>query len=448
MFLIIFQFRMNHHHYQQRLNHQQVQQQQQQHHGNGNRNLNGINHQIPPPIIQKHHLHQNIATLNQKPPPQHGQQPSHSQAASLSSQNSQIQPSQRIPYESELGIIEINQIYSNVSLNVESIQSNNNLKRESSSISVPHSATATLPTNNSSIITGPPSSVVPQSSSLTHHNHPPYLHHSNTLLQQKQYHSQQQNEVEIAAKIPVVSANKENIPLPSTGSILSNSAEIMSPSSEDNTELGIQSLANAKEKTPMCLVNELARFNKILHQYRLVKESGPAHKKRFTVVLKLGDEEYAAEDLSIKKAQHAAARDAIMKTNYKHPPFKKNRVLKGVQIAGKGSSGNITPTVELNALAMKRGEPTTYSVIVCNQMPSGSNNAPISYGQPPPFGIRNAPFQRKFGNQRGGANNMPSSRYSQFNGSEVFEATLTVGTRTFLGIGPTQQAARHDAAAR
>lgn len=101
--LIIFSCRMNHHHYQQRLNHQQVQQQQQQqHHGSGNRNLNGINHQIPPPIIQKHHLHQNIATLNQKPPPQHGQQPSHSQATSLSSQNSQIQPSQRIPYESEL----------------------------------------------------------------------------------------------------------------------------------------------------------------------------------------------------------------------------------------------------------------------------------------------------------------------------------------------------------
>lgn len=321
------------------------------------------------------------------------------------------------------------------------------MKRESSSISVPHSATATLPTNNSSIITGPPSSVVPQSSSLSHHNHPPYLHHSSTLLQ-KQYHSQQQNEVENAAKIPVVSANKENIPLPSTGSILNSSAEILSPSSEENTELGIQSLANAKEKTPMCLVNELARFNKILHQYRLVKESGPAHKKRFTVVLKLGDEEYAAEDLSIKKAQHAAARDAIMKTNYKHPPFKKNRVLKGVQIAGKGSSGNITPTVELNALAMKRGEPTTYTVIVCNQMPTGSNAPLPPYGQPPPF-VRNAPFQRKFGNQRGGSSNMPSSRFnSQFNGTEVFEATLSVGTRTFLGMGPTQQAARHDAAAR
>lgn len=75
--------------HQQRLSHQQI---QQQHHGG--RNVNGINHQVPPPIIQKQHLHQNIATLNQKPP--HGQ--SHSQ--SISSQNSQIQ-SQRLSYESK-----------------------------------------------------------------------------------------------------------------------------------------------------------------------------------------------------------------------------------------------------------------------------------------------------------------------------------------------------------
>lgn len=47
-------------------------------------------------------------------------------------------------------------------------------------------------------------------------------------------------------------------------------------------------LTNNKEKTPMCLINELARYNKIQHQYRLTSEQGPAHKKRFTVTLKLG----------------------------------------------------------------------------------------------------------------------------------------------------------------
>lgn len=293
-----------------------------------------------------------------------------------------------------------------------------------------------------------PSSTL-SSSSLSHHNHPSQA--SYQLLQKPQYLNDgtSSSSVVIDNKIPVVSANKENI-IPSnggTGNILNSSGEIIA---DDNTEIGIQSLANAKEKTPMCLVNELARFNKILHQYRLIKESGPAHKKRFTVVLKLGDEEYAAEDLSIKKAQHAAARDAIMKTAYKHPPFKKNRVIKGVQVSGKGNSGNITPTVELNALAMKRGEPTTYTVVVCNQMTPGGSNVAPPYNQPPPtFGVRNnAPFQRKFGNQRGGGS-VASGRFnSQFSGSEVFEATLTVGSRTFLGIGPTQQAARHDAAAR
>ena len=32
----------------------------------------------------------------------------------------------------------------------------------------------------------------------------------------------------------------------------------------------------------MCLINELARYNKIQQQYRLTDEAGPAHKKTFT----------------------------------------------------------------------------------------------------------------------------------------------------------------------
>lgn len=52
-------------------------------------------------------------------------------------------------------------------------------------------------------------------------------------------------------------------------------------------------MANPKEKTPMCLVNELARFNKIQPEYKLLCEQGPAHSKVrvahiilfFTVVL-------------------------------------------------------------------------------------------------------------------------------------------------------------------
>ena len=87
----------------------------------------------------------------------------------------------------------------------------------------------------------------------------------------------------------------------------------------------------------MCLVNELARFNKIQHQYRLTNEQGPAHKKRFTVTLMLGEEEYVAEGPSIKKAQHSAASDALLKTWYRKPPPKLTRAMR---IPGKSSTGS------------------------------------------------------------------------------------------------------------
>ena len=105
----------------------------------------------------------------------------------------------------------------------------------------------------------------------------------------------------------------------------------------------------------MCLINELARYNKTTHQYKvnlwhakieslfrlneevhkiitflglqLTDESGPAHKKSFTVCLLVGDEEYNASGPSIKKAQHAAAAIALEKTKLKHPP-PKQRVVK------------------------------------------------------------------------------------------------------------------------
>lgn len=110
----------------------------------------------------------------------------------------------------------------------------------------------------------------------------------------------------------------------------------------------------------MCLVNELARYNKIQHQYRLTGEQGPAHKKIFTVTLKLGDEEYEAEGASIKKAQHSAAAQALEKTQLKHPPPKSAKTIRGNMRTP--PTGVVTPTVELNALAMKRGERTVYIV--------------------------------------------------------------------------------------
>lgn len=84
----------------------------------------------------------------------------------------------------------------------------------------------------------------------------------------------------------------------------------------------------------------------------MTNEQGPAHQRRFTVTLTLGKEEYTAEGGSIKKAQHAAASEAIQKTKYRHPPMKAHPV--------RSESVNLTPTVELNALAMKRREKAVY----------------------------------------------------------------------------------------
>ena len=36
------------------------------------------------------------------------------------------------------------------------------------------------------------------------------------------------------------------------------------------------------EKSPMCRINEISRFNDIKHEYHLVGESGPPHDKTFT----------------------------------------------------------------------------------------------------------------------------------------------------------------------
>lgn len=300
------------------------------------------------------------------------------------------------------------------------------MKRESNTkISV--SATATLDSNNSSIVTGPPVSMLHLPLST------PVSSQANILPK----YPHQTTKGNSDCKTPLVSANKDILMQPSI---------LYDASGLEITEQGIESLANTKEKTPMCLVNELARFNKVQHQYRLISEQGPAHKKKFTVILKLGEEEYAAEGLSIKKAQHAAAKDAILKTAYKHPPLKANRQVKGLHTCGKINSGNITPTVELNALAMKRGEPTVYNVTSTTSLvgPQGAYNSSGTshFNQRGP----NAYQPRRFLNQRG-AGSFQSGRLPPHY-TETFHVTLQVGNRTFSGMGPTQQAARHDAASR
>lgn len=120
-----------------------------------------------------------------------------------------------------------------------------------------------------------------------------------------------------------------------------------------------ENMANPKEKTPMCLVNELARFNKIQPEYKLLCEQGPAHSKVlqttqtcniiqtivffchkvmlvaetvlyflcqiFSVRLTLGDQHWEAEGTSIKKAQHSAAASALDETTLPKPTVRTPR---------------------------------------------------------------------------------------------------------------------------
>ncbi|XP_062377018.1 double-stranded RNA-binding protein Staufen homolog 2 isoform X3 [Sardina pilchardus] len=185
-----------------------------------------------------------------------------------------------------------------------------------------------------------------------------------------------------------------------------------------------ENMANPKEKTPMCLVNELARFNRIQPQYKLLNERGPAHAKIFTVQLTLGEQVWEAEGTSIKKAQHCTASKALIESTLPRPPPRSPKVdtnsnpesLQGDLV---GTRGSITPTVELNGLAMKRGEPAIYRPLDPKPMPNYRANY----------------------NFRG----MFNQRY-HYPVPKVFYVQLTVGNNEFIGEGRTRQAARHNAA--
>ncbi|NXW79000.1 STAU2 protein, partial [Hirundo rustica] len=172
-------------------------------------------------------------------------------------------------------------------------------------------------------------------------------------------------------------------------------------------------MANPKEKTPMCLVNELARFNRIQPQYKLLNERGPAHAKMFTVQLTLGEQTWEAEGSSIKKAQHAAASKALNETTLPKPTPRppKNNV--------NNNPGSITPTVELNGLAMKRGEPAIYRPLDPKPIPNYRANYNFR-------GMYNLGYHCPV--------------------PKIFYVQLTVGNSEFFGEGKTRQAARHNAA--
>ncbi|XP_055508535.1 double-stranded RNA-binding protein Staufen homolog 1 isoform X9 [Leucoraja erinacea] len=237
------------------------------------------------------------------------------------------------------------------------------------------------------------------------------------------------------------------------------SSALSSASATSNTAAAVPSnMANPKEKTPMCLVNELARFNKIQPEYKLLNELGPAHAKElealdhhhfgtidtdwgvystplpevddrllryadiegevFTVQLTLGDQQWEAEGSSIKKAQHSAAAKALVETSLPKPPPRPPR-------NDSKNPDSVTPTVELNALCMKMGKKPTYRPI--DPYP----------GLRPSYNIlRNNAFPQRY--------------FYPFPpvGPVTYQVELVIGNQQFQGKGRSRQAAKHDAAAK
>ncbi|XP_062853506.1 double-stranded RNA-binding protein Staufen homolog 1 isoform X2 [Trichomycterus rosablanca] len=182
-------------------------------------------------------------------------------------------------------------------------------------------------------------------------------------------------------------------------------------------------MANPKEKTPMCLVNELARYNKIQPEYKLLSEQGPAHSKIFTVRLTLGEQHWDAEGTSIKKAQHSAASSALTQTTLPKPSSRVPR-------HHSRNPDSMTHTVELNALCMKLGKKPIYKLI-----------DPYQGMRPPlPYNVRApGPYARSM-----------QQYYYPFPpvAPVLYHIELSIGGQQFHGKGRTRQAAKHDAAAK
>ncbi|XP_022106889.1 double-stranded RNA-binding protein Staufen homolog 2-like isoform X2 [Acanthaster planci] len=233
-------------------------------------------------------------------------------------------------------------------------------------------------------------------------------------------------------------------------------------------------MANTKEKTPMCHLNELARFNRLQPQYELVEETGPAHEKTFTVRLVLGTQNFEAKGTSIKKAQHQAAEQALLNCNLPAPKPKLARIQKSTQ----PNPNALTATVELNSKAMKAGVAIHYTPIGPDPMPfhnfyrggrgghgfrpprpQGPHGGPGPGGLPMPGGMR--PQGPGMGGEprgpggpgdfRGpGGPGLRQPYYPRFPRSAgplpTFYVKVQVGNREFIGEGRTRKDARQNAA--
>lgn len=104
----------------------------------------------------------------------------------------------------------------------------------------------------------------------------------------------------------------------------------------------------------------------------------------------------------------------------------------------KGTGNTITPTVQLNALAMKRGIPTNYTF----QYPKSHNEQALNIARNARIKGNKMRFRDKF------SNNRSAQFIHRTTEDDPYNVTVTIGDKHFSGTGLTLQSAKHDAASK
>ncbi|CAH0561409.1 unnamed protein product [Brassicogethes aeneus] len=180
-------------------------------------------------------------------------------------------------------------------------------------------------------------------------------------------------------------------------------------------------LFDKQAQTKLAQLHELAVFNGLKYKYTLIKEEGPAHKKEFTILLKLGEDEYEGTGKSLKAAQKEAASKALQNSVFKHPAPK--------------NINDLTPTVLLNNIANQLGLEVKYEFInpFINQVTQTTEVKP-----------KKSYIQKM--NDTLDDQHIKMAKSIDQHHKGPFTVVVTLGNEEFIGTAHTKQEAKHKAA--